>query len=265
MHDLCACSWQTTKKSAIKKEYVSLRCVYSFLFGILKRKIAVKKEEAIKIIYKCAKLYKENLENRNFLFISSINNNKLSHIEAKFLKNNFKHLTGVADNDKKISANLFYTKCLNNKLSLHDFKMRDDGTTELKLSVLSELMKINKCVKMIGNCNKYKPKLYVDKLAGNTRACIGLSKVDEFYVPITALKEDTRDLITETEKVIAIFSKGIKEALYTNLTYIAKDFEGIDINICPKVIIKKLDIGNLNCSFGAKFIKDTLEESAITS
>lgn len=222
----------------------------------------MKKDEALKIINKCAKLYQENLENRNFLFVS-LTDSKLNYMEARFLKNNFKHLTGVVDTNGEINASLFYSKCLNNKLSLNDFEMRNDGTTELKLSVLPELMKLSKSVKMIGNFNCYKPKLYVDKLAGNVTACIGLSKANEFYVPVTALKEDTRGLVIKTEKVVAIFSKHVKDKLYTNLTYLAKGFDGIEIDRCSKAILNKLDVDNLSCSFGAKFIKDDLDESAV--
>lgn len=224
----------------------------------------MKKADALKIIIKSAELYRENLENRNFLFISLVNKVNLNFIEVKFHKSNFKHLTGVVIPNEKISATQFYKKCLNHKLSLYDFELRTDGTTELKLSVLPQLMNINKSVKMIGDFNNYRPKLYIGKLAGNITACIGLNKDDEFYVPATSLKEDIRGLVVKTEKVIAIFSKRIEDELYTDLTYLSKDFNGIEISRCPKAMLKKLNVDNISDYQGLKFMKDALDESAVT-
>jgi len=52
------------------------------------------KEEAVKIIYDCAKLYKENLSNKCVLFITA-EGDKATIFESLFLPQNFKHLTGV--------------------------------------------------------------------------------------------------------------------------------------------------------------------------
>jgi hypothetical protein len=53
--------------------------------------------------------------------------------------------------------------------------------------------------------------------AGNIKACIGLNKNGCYYVPVTSLKEDIRDLVTNQERIIAIFEKDICEALYSKL------------------------------------------------
>ena len=70
-------------------------------------------------------------------------------------------------------------------------------------------MKKSEALKVIVNFNGSKPKLYTEKLTGNTLGCMGLVKKGSYYVPITALKEDIRDLVIEKERIIAIFSKRI--------------------------------------------------------
>lgn len=47
----------------------------------------------------------------------------------------------------------------------------------------------------IGDYATLSPKLYTDKLAGSTKACMGFIKTSNSsrYVPNTILKEDTRD------------------------------------------------------------------------
>lgn len=211
------------------------------------------KNEALKIILNCAKLYKDNLENKNLLIISEKQDKNLYFIEAKFLGYNFLHLTGVAIN-KKITANSFYNKCLNRRLSLDDFDFKSDGTTILKLQVLPQIMKISKNANMIGEYNGSKPKLYTDKLAGNVVGCIGLKIDSNYYVPVTVLKEDMRNLVVERERVILIFSKSIKSKLYNNLVYMVKDIGNLKQNLSNKLLMK-IDIDNLTNDFGNRFVK----------
>ncbi|MDP4268293.1 MAG: PBECR4 domain-containing protein [Bacteroidota bacterium] len=210
------------------------------------------KQDALKIIFDCAKLYKDNLEGKNLIFLSVLNKTKFNYIETKFLKSNYQHLTGVVVDENKISPNNFYRKCINQRLSINDFDFKSDGTTLLKLSVLPQLMNISKNCNMIGNFNGSKPKLYANKLAGNVRACLGLSKSGSYYVPVTALKEDVRDLIIEQERIVAILSKSISTKLYTHFLYSAKDVR-IESDI-PDEILQKIDLENLTYNFNEKLI-----------
>ena len=57
------------------------------------------KEQALQIIIECAKKYKENLLNRQLLFICSDKNNNISSLEVSFDASNFLHLTGVKVTD----------------------------------------------------------------------------------------------------------------------------------------------------------------------
>lgn len=209
------------------------------------------KKHALKIVFDCAILYKENLADKNLLFLSLINHTKFQYIEAKFIKNNYLHLTGVVIKSS-ISPSYFYEKCLNKRLSFNEFEFRVDGTTELKLSVLEQLMNIYKSSKMIGDFNFSNPKLYCDILTGNIVACMGFKKDNQFYVPVTVLKQDTRDLISNQGRIIAIFSKGINEKLYNNLKYLLKDFN--DKDKLPNELLSKLDSENMICKFKNCFV-----------
>jgi len=68
------------------------------------------KKEALKIVFDCAKLYKENLASKNLLFLSLYKKTKFNYLEVKFLKGNYQHLTGVVINED-ISPSNFYEKC----------------------------------------------------------------------------------------------------------------------------------------------------------
>lgn len=107
----------------------------------------MKKEDAINIISKSVKEYKNNLVNNNLLFIAG-QPDKPIVLETVFLPRHFLHLTGVklnGGNQKK--QNKFYNKCLSGKLSPDDFYMTSDGTTEMKLMVILPLMNIHKTAK----------------------------------------------------------------------------------------------------------------------
>ena len=84
------------------------------------------KEEAIIKIHQSAVIYKENLLNKNILFLS-ISNNKSYYFEGAFFDNNFKHLTGV---EGGLEPSLFFNAALNNRLSKSDIVFKKDGTSE---------------------------------------------------------------------------------------------------------------------------------------
>ena len=73
----------------------------------------MKKEDAIRIITNCAKLYHENLEGKNLLFLYGAPQLP-QYFEAAFLPKHFLHFTGVALVEQRIVSGIdFYDRCLN--------------------------------------------------------------------------------------------------------------------------------------------------------
>lgn len=75
--------------------------------------------------------------------------------------------------------------------------VKKDNTTDLKLQVLPQLMKIDRIANMIGEYDVTKIFLQTDKIAGNINACMGFvrDKRLKLYVPNTALKKDIRQIL----------------------------------------------------------------------
>lgn len=104
------------------------------------------KSYIVKELIHAAKIYQENLENRNIMFVYK-EKEKINYIETKFLKANFLHLTGVKC--KNSNANSFYNKCIKKRINVEEIQIRDDGNTQRKIEVLSRNMKINQNAKII--------------------------------------------------------------------------------------------------------------------
>lgn len=183
------------------------------------------KSDAIHIITKCAKVYHNELENRNLLFLFGKTTVPES-FETIFTARNYLHLTGVATNIHSVD---FYKKCLNGRIDSEDFAFASDGTTALKLQVLPQLMRVYQTAKMIGNYDLSRITLHTEKLAGNVSACMGFIRNPEcsnYYIPNTALKEDIRNIsIHPAMRVIAILRKMRKELTYSEFCYTAKGVE----------------------------------------
>lgn len=86
-----------------------------------------------------------------------------------FHERNYQHLTGLELVDKKgnVMRNQsmnFYRKCVENKLSLNEFRFKQDGTTQLKLAALPAVIDITKITKITGDYNHVRPYLFVDKV-----------------------------------------------------------------------------------------------------
>lgn len=206
----------------------------------------MKKEEAIKRIYDSAKIYEQNLKNKNFLFIFNDKDKKTLCFETIFLPRNFLHLTGVKIDSSKIRSSVdFYNLCVKQKLSINDFEFESDGTTKMKLMVLPQLMNIHKEVKMVGEYNATKVRLKTQKLAGNVRACLGFTLDNEYYIPNTALKEDLRDITYKPQQqIIGIFSKRIEDNFYQSVRYLPKKVKFEELKL-PKEIWDKIDKENI--------------------
>ena len=200
------------------------------------------KKKIISTIIKSAKLYSSNLEDQKVLFVYGVpsaikkqiqegekNIKGLSVYEVAFHRSNFLHLTGVKPNQDKVkSAINFYTKCIDGRLEQDDFYLAKDGTTIQKLDVLESMMNIKKTASMIGDFTDRGPKLYSEKVAGNTFACIGFveDKYTNLNVPNTLLKKDIRDVSSKPQqKIYAVLSKGYSESKYSIVEKCDKDID----------------------------------------
>ncbi len=191
------------------------------------------KDDAIKIVVNCAEKYRDELENRNLLFICIDKHKKTSYIEFAFHDYNFMHLTGLksthkvsqsgSDADDMLTASDFYRRCLNHKLSADDFDFAEDGTTPKKLDVLPIVICKNLSAKMVGNYKSIHPKLYTEKVAGGEKAYVGFVKdaVSNEYVPNTVVKEDIRNSVYDYVRVIAAYRKNQCETMYYERVYLA--------------------------------------------
>lgn len=183
------------------------------------------KKYVLKTIVNLAKLYKKNLVGKNFLIVSKTNDTPYKFWEVKFEKKQFKHLTGVKSH---ISPTYFYKKSISRSLSIKDFEIRNDGTTELKLEVLPKLLEFKDSIRMIGDYDDCSPKLYTEVLAGNVQGALGFINDEKSdLVPNTCLKCNTK-LRSKHERIVLMLSKKFSETEYCNIEYIAE--KNFDIN-----------------------------------
>ena len=205
-------------------------------------------EEAIRIIYKCAVDYRENLSNKFVLFITA-KDNKSTGFETLFLPQNYKHLTGVSS---KLSGADFFGLAARNRLSPNEITLAEDGTTDLKLDVLPQLMNIHLTARMVGDYDYSKSLLVADKIAGTVTAALGFVQAKNIYLPKTALKADVRDITIQStrRRIVAILVKPRKDALYKQLTYITKDTTLESIVLAPD-LRNRIDMQNTTLSVSA--------------
>lgn len=192
------------------------------------------KQQAISIITDCAAKYKENLDGYHLLFILKDKHKHISSLEVGFNPYNFLHLTGIKLADE-ITATDFYERCLNHKLSHEDFSFASDGTTQLKLEILPQLMTKNISAKMVGDFNSHNPKLYTEKLAGGVKACLGFVKTNySEYVPNTVLNIDIRMATSLPLQIIATYRRKKSSSTYNELVYKAKKIDWNSITFPEK-------------------------------
>lgn len=183
------------------------------------------KEKALWIIVECAKQYKENLADRTLLFVCTDREKRIKLLEVSFDASNYHHLTGCKLS-KQITAQDFFQRCLEHRLSVEDFELTSDGTVEMKLKVLPLLVKKNLSANSVGDYMAKNPKLYTEKLAGSVKGCMGFVKTSSGrYVPNTVLNIDMRKYIKSPLRIIATYSKKKHEQRYEELVYKAKKVE----------------------------------------
>jgi hypothetical protein len=233
--------WRTTEKSATKGEYhrpAGLLLSFRTFTGVNHMRLRTN-EEAIKIINSCALEYKKNLSNKHILFIT-LTDKKAAYFEALFMPQNFKHLTGIIS---QISGLDFYNLAVRNRLSPTEVALANDGTTDLKLDVLPQLMNIHLTARMVGDYDYSKSLLIADNVAGTVTAAMGFVQTKGVYLPKTALKTDVRDITLQAtrRRVVAIFVKERNDDLYKQQTYLAK---GVTIDNKPLelILLEKVDM-----------------------
>ena len=203
------------------------------------------KEAAVKRIHECAVAYHANLLGRNVLFLTLCGNER-SYFESAYFSRNFLHFTGVTT---RLNPTQYFRAALNNKLSQDSIKLAADGTTELKLNVLPQLMSIHLVARMVGDYDNSKSLLVTDKLAGTVTAAMGFTEDNGYYVPNTILREDLRKLTKRPQqRIIATFRKTQKDKYYSELSYVAKGISIFD-NDLLSVINDKIDAAKLFASF----------------
>ena len=204
------------------------------------------KKEAVGIIHRCAALYDKNLAGKNVLFVT-IKDSSVACFEALFRTQNFMHLTGVKS---MMNSDFFYKAALNQRLSPSNISFDSGGTSELKLEALPQLMSIHTTARMVGDYDNSGPLLISDKLVGTVTMVMGFVKVNDVYIPNTALKKDLRDISAQAtrRKIADIFTKPRNKALYENLTYIAKGLAIDDENLAS-VLSDMIDKNSLTATF----------------
>jgi len=139
------------------------------------------KKEALRKLIASADAYKECLEGKNLMIVYADASGECTFFETVFSRRQFAHLTGV---DTSLSSSQLYSRLLDRRLSVNDFELRTDGTTELKLGVLSRLFRFASCARMVGELHSGSVMhLRTEKLAGGTFACMGFVPDGRYYVP----------------------------------------------------------------------------------
>lgn len=203
------------------------------------------KQEALKIMLNCSKMYQQNLENKNILYIIQDRVGKLNYLEVTFLSRNFLHLTGIKILNSKIkSSTEFYNLCIKKQLSISDFEFNTNGTTIKKLDILPSVMQIHKTARIIGKYNNLKKYLSTEQLIGTINYCIGCVNENNYYIPNTVLKEDIRYIVEKQYRVMFILRKGIKDTKYNEITYKNKKIleDKQYLKICKKIELNDKDI-----------------------
>ena len=192
----------------------------------------------------CAEQYKTNLANRSLLFVFN-NAGVIQSFEVVCMPRNYLHLTGIVLTNNYRSID-FYEMCIDKRLSPSAYEFSKDGTTQMKLSVLSQVMNIHKTAKMVGDYTHTKSMLVTEKLAGTVTACLGFIRERgkrNFYVPNTVLREDIRNVVDKPpKKVLAIFRKPKEEPIYRECTYLAKGVSFESVFTDTETVKSKVDI-----------------------
>lgn len=220
----------------------------------------MKNNQMLNILSRCQKEYEQSLKNKKILFIVETKDRKLKIEEVFFGERNFYHLTGIKAFDKlnkELSPKNFYYLLSKGKINKSKI-IKKDNTTDLKLQVLLQLMKIDRIANMVGDYLGNNIFLQTQKVVGNIHACMGFVRDNKLniYVPNTVLNLDMRKLTTNSNKIIAILKTNQSDGLYDEITYLKEKYKISDI-LQHKYISKYIDINNLwtpDCKINKKIL-----------
>ena len=128
------------------------------------------KANAIGIITKAAQKYDEFLNSRHFLIVYRFQE-EIRYAEVGFRDYNFLHLTGIKSS---LSAQRFYERCLNHKLSENDIEIDSKGKAAQKLMVLPYLHDLLYHNCMIGDFVRSGVMIYADYFVGDTKLVLSV-------------------------------------------------------------------------------------------
>lgn len=192
--------------------------------------MAITKLQALSVVFSAASDYQTNLIDKSLLFVCMDKHRRVHYVEVTFDTSNFKHMTGFKTS---IDATQFFDLCMNKRLNEDDFEFSEDGTTPLKMAVLPRLVTKNLSANMIGDYNGFQPKLYTEKIAGGTAACVGFVRTGARgrLVPNTVLEGDIRQKVKQADRIILTYRKNRGEKEYTELVYRAKKVDWAKVRL----------------------------------
>lgn len=204
-------------------------------------------EAIFKTIYECTKEFKKNLANKKLLVIYE-ENGETKKCEIFFPASAFYHLTALKAFDNKgnsYKAFNFYNDMLNGSINARNLKKKD-RTTDLKIEVLPQLMKLDRNAKMTGIFFSSRILLETDQLIGGEKSCMGFITNEKYecYIPNTLLKEDIRQISINRGNIVCILKKNVFDKIYKNITYMKKEYE-INNVFKKEEFFKEIDFKNI--------------------
>jgi len=167
--------------------------------------------EARAIVIRCARMYQDNLCDKNLLFVYFVGSD-VEVVSIFCQRSNFKHLTGIEANCTPID---FFDYCKRGIITEQQIRFKKNGTSVLKLRVLEDIMNIAHKAKFLGdylNSNIY---LELDKVVGNVSCGLGVEKDEEReYYPKSVLNGDMRKQVNNMKPIVAVFEKLSVESRY---------------------------------------------------
>lgn len=191
------------------------------------------KKKALEIIVEAAKQYDKWLKSNHFLIFYQ-KGKEQDFVEVGFRDLNFLHLTGIKT---KLSAQRFFSLCIDGKLSEKDFDLDTKGKAQQKLMVLPFLHELLYHNCMIGDFINSGVLIKSDYFVGDTKAVlsVGFRSGKTVDMPVTLYKENVKKLIKPVCKVLAIFKKPYNQQTYTECTYCSKGINLSELSLSDKV------------------------------
>ena len=191
------------------------------------------KKKALEIIVEAAKQYDKWLKSNHFLIFYQ-KGKEQDFVEVGFRDLNFLHLTGIKT---KLSAQRFFSLCIDGKLSEKDYDLDTKGKAQQKLMVLPFLHELLYHNCMIGDFINSGVLIKSDYFIGDTKAVlsVGFRSGKTVDMPVTLYKENVKKLIKPVCKVLAIFKKPYNQQTYTECTYCSKGINLSELSLPDKV------------------------------